>query len=493
MREITIRLFYVFLVALFCPVSVSGQGPDEPDLEKLRRQVAELQGRLNVAAGQGASKNLFSDNERVRSVGRQIVSRKKPQEEELEIALQIRLYDLSDLFAVSPSYPAERPNELEGGSRLFANSPANHVGSGGGGLGGSVGGGGGGVFRLAPNSPKSAGEANHNLRAAQVTLDQLVQTIKETVKPEMWGGDSTSARIKFLGNTLLVTATEDMHSQINNLLNLFREHWGKRRTISVQTYWIRADHGEAFGLIDQETTEKSGAGVVKPERWKAFFTKVRDEKKIAYAATLTGQNNQTLHALSGKQVRLTVDAEPFETANFDWQVKSFDEVDDNPFGDDDDDLPTSSALGLIKRNREVVGFRPIETLFHEGAAIQITPMATRGGNFVILDLQAKINELIKQPEPGDTIFVEGSKKRVEVQLDNTDYVSCRFNSTLRCPDDQVVLAGSMSWDPSSEHENPEVYLFVRASIHTIEEDQSDWKKTTVVDPKKAGSKPENKK
>ena len=162
-------------------------------------------------------------------------------------------------------------------------------------------------------------------------------------------------------------------------------------------------------------------------------------------------------------------------------------------GDEDDDEPDSNSLAMISRKREVVGFRPIETLFHEGAAVQITPMATRGGNFVILDLQAKINELVKKPKPGDKIFVEGSEKRVEVQLDSTDYVSCRFNSTVRCPDDQVVLAGSMSWDPADEHENPEVYLFVRASIHTIEEDKSDWKRATVVGPKKVQPKPEAKK
>jgi len=76
---------------------------------------------------------------------------------------------------------------------------------------------------------------NLNMQSAQVTLDQLVGTIKETVKPEMWGKTPTSARIKFLGNTLLITATEEMHTQINHLLNLFREHWGKRRTVSVQT------------------------------------------------------------------------------------------------------------------------------------------------------------------------------------------------------------------------------------------------------------------
>ncbi len=488
MRKSISRLLVVFVLVSvgFGAGSIFAQ---EATREQLQQQIATLQSQLDgVNASSGAADAGFRQ-ERVRNVGSQII-RRKPREEETDIAFQIRLYDMSDLFAVSPSYPAKRPGELEGSSRLFAESYGGR--SGGGFSGGGVGGGGvsagsGGVFRVAPAAPGWPGESSLNMRAAQVTLSQLVDTIKETVKPEMWGTGSTSARVKFLGNTLLITATEEMHTQINNLLNLFREHWGKRRTISIQTFWVRADHGEAWGLVDGETTKQIGAGVVKKERWEEFFAKALDEKKIEYAATLTGHNNQTLHALSGRQVRLTVDAEALESADFDWEIRSADDFEGDPFGEPDDDEPAISGLALIKRKREVVGFRPIDTLFHEGAAIQVTPLATRGGNYVILDLQAKINELVKD-KPGDKIFVEGSKKRIEVQLDNTDYLSCRFNSTLRCPDDQVLLAGSMSWDPTGEHENPEIYLFVRASIHTIEEDLSDWKKTTVVDPEKADLK-----
>ena len=400
---------------------------------------------------------------------------------------------MSDLFAASPSYPAKLPQELEPGSSLFANQSAQQRSSGGSGFGGGMGG--GGVFCLAPTGTPFANDGNLNMQSAQVTLSQLINTSKETVKPEMWGSTGTAARIKTLGNTLLITATEDMHLQISNLLNLFREHWGKRRTISIQAYWIRADHGIAADLLDADATVNVGAGVVAKEKWAEFFTKARTDKQVVYSATLTGHNNQTLHALSGKQVRLTVDAEPFREASTTYWVEEAKQLakvneDDDPFGngddDGDDEENNANGMHLLKKSRRIIGFAPIQTNFHNGAAIQVTPLATRGGNFVILDLQAKIDELIdgKRPLQNKRIFLDESDKKHEIELDNQDFVACRFNSTLRCPKDEVVLAGSMTFDPTASEEKPEIYLFVKASVHTIKEDQSDRKQGKVIDPNK---------
>jgi len=489
----------VMALAICCGVSLTAtaQTGDEETVEELKQRIEELRSQME-ADPSSRSHQKKQSNERVRDVGRQIIRRKPHDFDDRDIDFQIRLYDLSDLFAVSPNYPAMAPQDLRG-TRLFQTPYASRSGVGGGGFGGGVGGGGvggggggsggGGVFCIPspnPSSPRTAAvqdAQNLNMQTAQVTLVQLVETLKETVKPEMWGTTSTSARIKFLGNTLLITATEEMHQQINNLLNLFREHWGKRRTVSVQTWWIRADHGASYKLTDKETTEKFGAGVVAKDRWEEFFNKVKDEKKIVYSATLTGHNNQTLHALSGKQVRLTVDAEPIQHADMKWHVKEMKELSSGLEPFDSEGEPDTDNLGLIERQHKLIGFRPVETLFHEGATVEITPLATRGGNYVILDLRAKINELVRG-ERDEVIFVENEGKRMEVKLDDTDCVACRFNSTLRCPKDQVVLAGSMTWDPAAEDESPEIHVFVKVSVHTIEEDQSDWKNTTLVAPAK---------
>ena len=497
----------IFTVSFGLNATAFGKPQDEKQLAKLQQQIDQLQAQLKSATGkQKKSETKQESNERVRDLGQQIIRRAPRDRYEQDVPLQIRLYDLSDLFAVSPNYPAINLNEFQAANQFFPAAPAGMRGmtagggqggfgggggqsGGGGGFGAGGVGGGGGVFSI-PATQFAAGlqeGGNLNMQAAQVTLKQLVNTMRATVKPEMWGDDSTSARIEFLGNTLLITASEEMHTQINDLLNLFREHWGKRRTVSVQTWWIRADSGVTSDLVDSETSKKVGAGVVAENRWKEFFNKAKEEKKIAYASTLTGHNNQTLHAISGKQISLTVGAEPFETNDIQWHVKDFDDLESviPELAQNDDYGPEN--FGFLGQQKRIVGFRPVKSFFHNGAVLQITPLATRGGNYVILDMQAKLNELARG-DRGETISVEKEGGETSIQLDDIDYLSCQFSSTLRCPKNQVVLAGSMTSNPSAENETPEILIFVRVSVHTIEEDESDWKKSTVVMPAAAKTK-----
>ena len=475
---LTIALFF----AVGCATEVSAQkSSSKPDISKLQQQLETLQ--IQIASLEKQKSNNVEKDSRVRSVGSQ---RMRRNEVVIEAPLQIRLYDLSDLFAVSPSYPAVMPDEFSNARAVFAarsrrmTSGVGQGGFGGGGQGGGGIGGGGGVFRVSPISPMKAIEpvaaprqeaASLNMRSAQVSMKQMVNTIKNTVEPELWGDSQGEAKVQFLGNTLLITATDSMHTRITNLLNLFREHWGKRRTISIQTYWIRAGAGDTADLLDEKSTE-IGAGVVSQDKWKQFLADARSDKRFAYSATLTGHNNQTLHALSGQQKQLIVGAEPFLRTDAAMWFENVEDV--NPFGDDDDS--SDEDMDYFNRTKKIVGFHPIQQSFHNGAAIQVTPLATRGGNFVILDLHAKINELVDQEKGKEkpTVFVLGEKEKSEVKLDHTDYVSCRMNTTLRCPKEQIVLAGSMTFDPGSDAEHPNIYLFVKTSVHTISEDKSDW-------------------
>ena len=475
------------------------------DISSLQKQLLTLQHQL--ASIQDQQQPVpFENNSRVKSVGSQRV--KKVPETVFDASLHIRLYDLSDLFAVSPSYPAMMPNDLALNSSMFSSDRRGFSRSGigqGGGVGGGAGMGGmggGGVFSIPPEPPRTAPQpkrlpqpqpkqeaASLNTRSAQVSMDQLVNTVKETVEPEMWGSGRDDAKVQFLGNTLLITATEDMHTQINNLLNLFREHWGKRRTITIQTYWIRAGAADAADLLDQKSTNEVGAGVVNASKWDKFIESAKEEKRFAYSAALTGHNNQTLHALSGQQRQLTLDAIPFETTSAQAWFENIDDME--PFGgsmDEDEDLD------YFNRTRKIVGFRPVRQSFHNGAAIQVTPLATRGGNFVILDVHAKANELTSEKEKKPSVFVHiNETEKAEVELDHGNYVSYRLNTTVRCPKEQIVLAGGMTYDPSANEEHPNLYLFVKASVHTITEDESDWVDTSVKLPENSKPRPAAKK
>jgi hypothetical protein len=467
-----LRLPLTLLASCFLLLgSAQAQPVQEPlQLSQLQNQLAELQDQLASIQ----KDEIPLDDSRVKSVGSQRV--KRGPESVQEDSLHIRLYDLSDIFAVSPNYPAVMPDDISRSTAMFQNGRGEMIG---GGFGGGGMGGGGGVFNIPPTAPEPPAPkqeaASMTMRAAQVSMEQLVTTIKETVEPELWGKSRDEAKIQFLGNTLLITATEDMHQQINNLLNLFREHWGKRRTISIETFWIRAAAAEATELLDPESNDKIGAGVVPQAKWGEFLKTAKTEKRVAYSATLTGHNNQTLHALSGRQRQLTLDAQPFEKTKASMWFESPDDME--PFGDSMD--VEDQDMDLYNRTRQVVGFRPIRQSFHDGAAIQVTPLATRGGNFVILDLHAKVNELTAQDKgeskPKVFVHLQGGEK-AEVELDFANYISYRLNTTLRCPKEQVVLAGGMTYDPSAESDQPNLYLFVKVSVHTIEEDKSDWGK-----------------
>ena len=465
---------------------------EKPEIAKLQKQLQALQKQIASLNQQNKRTQTADQDSRVRSVGSQRAQRVQPTIDE---PLQIRLYDLSDLFVVSPSYPAHLPKEFA--DTVFDPSlgaMTSAIGQGGGGFGGGSGGGmggGGGVFRVAPGpiaqptvaKKRIPGESGH-MRAAQVSMNQLVSTIKETVEPEMWGSKRGDAGVQFLGNTLLITATDGMHSQITNLLNLFREHWGRRKTISIQTFWIRAQPGDTADLLDEKASQL-GAGVVDADKWKRYLAAARTEKRFAYSATLTGHNNQTLHTLSGQQRQLVVGAQPYSKTE---AVMWFEDAEDvSPFGDgseDDDDM------NYFNRTRKIVGFHPIRKSFQSGAVFEVTPLATRGGNFVILDLHAKFNQLSK-PEKNEeqpTIFVQDDKLKSEVKLDHADFLTCRLNTTLRCPKEQVVLAGSMTLDPNSDNEQPNIYVFVKTMVHTITEDKSDWVPEDAKEKEKATSR-----
>ena len=490
--------FAAFLICWFAAPNLQAQLPPKSDVGKLQKQLENLQNQIASLQIQKQASQAVQQDSRVRSVGSQRIKRVQPLNEE---PMQIRLYDLSDLFVVSPSYPAQMPREFgphamfEPGELAFASGigQGGHSGGGGfggGGMGGGQGGsgfaggmGGGGVFRVGPIKPwkqpqppvakrpaprQEAGSLA--MRSAQVSMDQLVTTIQDTVEPEMWGDDQGEASVQFLGNTLLITATEGMHAQITNLLNLFREHWGRRRTVSIQTFWIRAGEGDTADLLDAKSSE-IGAGVVDADKWNKYLADARTEKRFAYSATLTGHNNQTLHALSGEQKQLVVGATPY--LKTDAAMWFEDPEDVQPFGDDSDD---DEDMDYFNRTRKVVGFHPVRQSFQNGAVIQLTPLATRGGNFVILDLHAKFNELSKPAEGEEqpSVFVVDDKEKAEVKLDHVDFVTCRLNTTLRCPTEQVVLAGSMTFDPNSDEEHPNIYVFVKTFVHTITEDKSDW-------------------
>ena len=438
----------VFVLTMVLSSSFCTQLSAQPEsLSELRSQLEALQNRIDAAQSNG--KMVGSIN--APTVGRrENVRAFQPTDRD---TMTIRFYDLSKLFSVAPQYPARSTNDFQtASSSIFSTDPAAFQ-SGGGRGGGGFGGGGGGVFSVPPGQMQSETMA---LSAARVSVDSLIQAIRQSVAPEKWGKGDKKASISILGNTLLISATDPMHQQIDNLLELFQKQWGKLKTVAVEAFWIRSDGSTIQDLLESDKQNRM-VGKVVSKKWDEFFKTSVEQKQVAYSATLNGHNGQTLHSVSGRQKLLVLNAVPIHTSSG---------LVDTEMDNDED--------SWVRVENSVVGLSPVRAMFQRGAAIQVSPLATRGGNFVILDLHTRVNETVESDAAVARVVAKSkSGEALELELDPASYVSFRLSTTIRCPKDEVVLAGGLTYDSVAGGENPNLYLFIRATIHEIEPDENE--------------------
>ena len=425
--------------------------PSQDDVEKLMAalKIVEAQ-RLQLA-----NDDQVVGDSRVSQIGqsKQIVT---PHSQE---TYQLRLYDLSDLFQVSPHYPAVTSGQLGESAQLVfpAIDTAGLRSRGGGGMGG----GGGGVFNIGVNPAPQEAE-NMSLDAATISLDKLLLAIKSNIDPDEWKNNKATSSI--LGNSMLISATGSMHERIENLLDLFRQQWGQMRTVTIRVLFVFASPKEIRDLLQNESVS-GGSGVVSDELWQPFFEAAVEKKRIAYSVTLSGQNAQMLNACSGRQRYFVTDAEPILEHSLITSTK-------NRGNRDEENAETEKS--------QLVGYQPLRQSMEEGAAVQATPLCTRGGNFVLLDLRTQVLNVL---DPGIAIVrttaspdgnaADASARPSAPALDNPSFISYRMSTTVRCPKEKVVLAGGMTFDGANPREDMDLVVFVKSQIHTIYPDRSE--------------------
>ena len=169
LRTFCIYLFSVSLILFCLQLNARAQAQPGDQLSDLQSQLKRLQDKIEKIQ---SSEDPFDS--RVRSVGRQRVQPPLPVS---DTTLSIRFYDLSDIFSVSPQYPAVRPDEYSAFGQSFFPSSDSAVS--GGGFGG-----GGGVFSIPPAQQQAQ---TMNLDAARVSVDSLVEAVQRSVEPGKWG------------------------------------------------------------------------------------------------------------------------------------------------------------------------------------------------------------------------------------------------------------------------------------------------------------------
>jgi hypothetical protein len=456
--------------------------------QSTQEAITKLQQQLDALNNQLADKNDKPDEEEPTYTSKitQISPARvvpPPRQEEIIVT---RLYDLSDLFAIVPAYPARFQSDLGGAAQLVFPQALGGDGSSVGASGGGGMGGGGGVFNVKPQ-PESIVEpqqktlwqtgatAGGSLDGAKTSVLSLIRAIQTTVSPEEWESAGGSSTIAQLGMALLITTNEPTHQQITALLGQFRKRWGTLRTVSLQAYWLWLDDAELANLLAKpDEKPKAGAppfafGSVDREKWNTTLT-AADEKAAAneeqagdaggYRAAVTCYNGQTVHTLAGRQQLVVTDLQP------QW------------LGPDRIDKEQQTLGG--------VGYAPRTALVQEGMALQVTPLTNTSGKYVVLDLQSRLAKLVERSQPAVAKEAKVDDAQADEQPAAKEQAApgpqsviaalplqgidiSRLSTTLRVPVAEPYLVGGMS-QASHRVGKDRLYLFVELHVQELRDD-----------------------
>ncbi len=447
------RLAFVIAVGLSTVVS----GQDES--QQIKQQIQQLQQQLE------AMENNPPVKRNVTQIG-------AARARKAETGLIVRIYDLGDLFAVAPPYPAILHSDLhEGRSLLFEmNSiPATGGGGGMGGFGAPSGGMGGGMFSVAPATRAltaastvagaAAGQLSGGAGTIKTSQDELIQVIRETIRPDLW---KEGGKITKLGNAFVISADEDAHEQIEALLNLFRARWGTLRTVSVRAWWISLAAADLRAMLNTpaEKVNPEGPpvfGVISNEAWEELMQiweqpAGNDAHRLRYQATVTAYNGQTVNTMSGTQELTISNIEPVVTQ------------------------------GESGTEQGQIAYRPIVSMIQQGLAFQVTPVTNVSGKTVLLDVHSRLSLPAESAEPepprkkGDAVLPEDVVHPIDRRKLNIQ----RLSTTARVPVDRPYLIGGMSL-AAPETDGMQLYLFVKISVQELRNDQEPTDKKPAED------------
>lgn len=435
--------FLCLSLGLFTTRAVAQEGPPGGNADVIRAQLEKLQSTLKEIERRdeqrGKVTEIGSSRGRIRDVD--------------EPRLVVKVYDLSDLFTVAPSYPAYEPTELIRGSELQPVFP--HVASAGGGAAAGGFGGGGGLFAVPstvdrqPFGTLNQGSGASGAPATDVrtSMQSLIDTITSTIDPDGWadvGGPSTVAPV---GSSLLISTTSETHAKLTALIDLFRQRWGSLRTISVQAHWLWLSPTQVDEVLVQP---KAGAApaqeislnTVTPGEWKKLLAAASEKEGAAagYHSIVTCYNGQTVATQAGAQ-RIVV---------------------------------TGITPVVAGGQQAAVAYTPVTRTVHEGATLQITPLATRHVKYVVLDVHSRVNLLTPNPRALEKVEkVESgpiAPRQVVDALDRVSLQTQRLETTLRVPVGLPTLIGGMTFS-AAEGKNSHLYLFITTKVQELRDDE----------------------
>jgi hypothetical protein len=329
--------------------------------------------------------------------------------------------------------------------------------------GGGFGGGFGGAFSV-PDRPRTVAtdRPTHLAQAeARTSVNTLVSAIQSVISPTNWDSVGGPMSISQLGNALIVSADSNTHSQIEKLLDLFRQRWGTLKTVSVRAWWLPLTEDQLNGLLSEGAGgEKPAFGVIDETAFKKLIAaQSQTDGPIGYRATVTCYNGQTVGTVAGDQSIAITDIRPVTTK------------------------PDANVTRPI-------AYSPVVSVIHEGAALQVTPIVTTSGKYVVLDIHSRVNRRMRDDaRPPAAVRADAAKADedspmpadVVAAIDRPRLAVQRLSTTLRVPIDRTMLIGGMTMSDEQTAKDSTLYLFVKLIVQELRDGESE-KSSAVANP-----------
>jgi hypothetical protein len=434
----------VFLAVSQCAFAQPGDRREQQSLE-LRSQIDRLEQKLREL------EDTDKEKRGITQIGNSTLRTSD------DARLVVRMYDLSELFTVAPPYAARQQSDLtETEKNLFPQVTVQTTTPSA--MGGGFGGGFGGAFSV-PDRPKSVANPRPTHLAqveARSSVNNLVSAIQSTISPSSWDSVGGPMSITQFGNALLVSADANTHSQIEKLLDLFNKRWGTLKTVTVQAWWVPLGDDQLAELLSPNQNAPAAAkppfGVVDEVAFKKLLSAQREANgSTGYRAAITCYNGQTVNTVAGGESLAVTGLGAVPAA--------------------------ASANAAAK-----IGYSPVVSLIQEGAALQVTPIVTTSGKYVVLDIHSRVaRRQATDQRPRAEGRAEAAKTAdgpalagdVVAALDRPQLVAQRLSTTLRVPIDRTMLVGGMTMSNNPAAAEPALYLFVKLVVQELRERAQD--------------------
>ena len=269
-------------------------------------------------------------------------------------------------------------------------------------------------WEIASRTPDFFGDAAVNNFTNEELIDNIIETIRESVDPYSWDGD---AAIRVLGFTLYISQTPELHEEIAHLLAEMRKDLVSWESILVQAQWIAVPADWYVDFVSQADQHPLLAS-------ESFI----ENGELRYAGHITCRNGQMVHLMAGMHEELIVGANP-----------------------------------LVQEN--TVAFVPHTAARRSGAGLHLRPLFIEDQDSVHLEVISFLAWPLEMTQRVvNPIAAANSEPQEQITIDLPRFLLHESAATTRVPLDQPVIVAAMT-APLEEGPSDEVIcLVLRVSV-----------------------------